>query len=335
MTIIQHQYSFQTIKAQAKGRWDSISLACGMDKKYLRKKHGPCPCCGGVDRFRFDDKNGDGTFYCNQCGSGDGFKFIQLYRRCTAGESLRLVANILNGGASIKVQAQDAKSSQPQLDKNHIEKNRQTLQRIWDGSLRIVRDAAFRYLTNIRKLELTEIPLSLRISLAMDYFADGQSLGRFPTMLARVENLAGELVSIHRTYLTVEGNKAPVPSSKKLMTPVYPGATTGAAIRLYPASETLVLSEGIETALCGALVLNLPAWACVSAHGLEKVRLPDMVRKAIILVDNDESNAGQQAAEKLKHRLIKEGRQVKQLLPPKIGTDWLDISTNNERVMAQ
>ena len=39
-------------------------------------KHTSCPACGGKDRFRFDDKQGDGTFYCNQCGAGNGFQLI-------------------------------------------------------------------------------------------------------------------------------------------------------------------------------------------------------------------------------------------------------------------
>ena len=99
-------------------------------------------------------------------------------------------------------------------------------------------------------------------------------------------------------------------------------------IRLYPATDTLILAEGIETALCGALSLELPAWASVSAGGLEKVKLPHSVRKVIVLVDNDESNAGQKAAEQLAVRMRHEGRQVKRLMPPQLDTDWLDIVSN-------
>ena len=32
--------------------------------------------CGGADHFRFDDKEGRGTWFCNQCGAGDGLKLI-------------------------------------------------------------------------------------------------------------------------------------------------------------------------------------------------------------------------------------------------------------------
>lgn len=36
-----------------------------------------CPVCGGSDRFRFDDREGRGTWYCNQCGAGDGLKLVE------------------------------------------------------------------------------------------------------------------------------------------------------------------------------------------------------------------------------------------------------------------
>ncbi|MCN6667948.1 DNA primase, partial [Escherichia coli] len=31
----------------------------------------------GSDRFRFDDREGRGTWYCNQCGAGDGLKLVE------------------------------------------------------------------------------------------------------------------------------------------------------------------------------------------------------------------------------------------------------------------
>ena len=40
-------------------------------------RHCPCPVCGGKDRFRFDNKDGRGTYICNQCCSGDGLELIK------------------------------------------------------------------------------------------------------------------------------------------------------------------------------------------------------------------------------------------------------------------
>ena len=50
------------IKELAIGMWPQILPALGVGRGFLENKHGPCPLCGGKDRYRFDDKNGRGTF---------------------------------------------------------------------------------------------------------------------------------------------------------------------------------------------------------------------------------------------------------------------------------
>jgi putative DNA primase/helicase len=57
----------------ANGKWpDLLAHFCGLTPEQLSDKHQPCPLCGGKDRYRFDDQNGSGTWYCNQCGGKDG-----------------------------------------------------------------------------------------------------------------------------------------------------------------------------------------------------------------------------------------------------------------------
>ena len=64
---------YNTIE-RARFRWREILPQLGVDTRFLTKKHGPCPLpsCGGRDRFCFDDKNGDGTYFCRRCGAGTG-----------------------------------------------------------------------------------------------------------------------------------------------------------------------------------------------------------------------------------------------------------------------
>lgn len=53
----------------AQGRWPEIlTTLANVDPAHLVDKHGPCPLCGGKDRFRFDDQDGSGSWFCNQCG---------------------------------------------------------------------------------------------------------------------------------------------------------------------------------------------------------------------------------------------------------------------------
>jgi len=56
-------------RAAARGRWDGIlSSLGGISEEFLQNDHGPCPLCGGTKRFRWDDRDGDGGGYCNDCG---------------------------------------------------------------------------------------------------------------------------------------------------------------------------------------------------------------------------------------------------------------------------
>ena len=64
----------------ANGHWQQVFNSLGI-KIPKHGAHGPCPVCGGKDRFRFDDKEGRGTWFCNQCDT-------------RAGDGLALVANV-------------------------------------------------------------------------------------------------------------------------------------------------------------------------------------------------------------------------------------------------
>lgn len=58
--------------AAARGRWPEILAAlAGLSDAELSDRHQPCPLCGGTDRYRFDDKDGSGSWFCNQCGGKD------------------------------------------------------------------------------------------------------------------------------------------------------------------------------------------------------------------------------------------------------------------------
>ena len=54
------------------GRWpDLLMQLAGLTPDQLTDTHQPCPLCGGEDRYRFDDLDGTGSWYCNQCGGKD------------------------------------------------------------------------------------------------------------------------------------------------------------------------------------------------------------------------------------------------------------------------
>ena len=73
-----------TVK-QACGHWPRILPALGLT--VIKNRHQACPVCGGSDRFRFDDKEGRGTWFCNQCGAGDGLKLVEKVFGVTPSEA--------------------------------------------------------------------------------------------------------------------------------------------------------------------------------------------------------------------------------------------------------
>ncbi|EPG6800147.1 primase-helicase zinc-binding domain-containing protein [Klebsiella aerogenes] len=86
----------ETVK-QACGHWPRILPALGV--KVIKNRHQACPVCGGSDRFRFDDKEGRGTWFCNQCGAGDGLKLVEKVFGVSASEAAGKV-NAVTGNLS-------------------------------------------------------------------------------------------------------------------------------------------------------------------------------------------------------------------------------------------
>ena len=66
----------ERVKSGVIGKWNGVLKTLGIEVFEDPKKHGPCPICGpgnNAHRFRFDNKDGMGTWICSQCGSGDGW----------------------------------------------------------------------------------------------------------------------------------------------------------------------------------------------------------------------------------------------------------------------
>lgn len=89
------------IKQQARGRWQDVFARMGVEE-FNPKKHGPCPKCGGTDRFRvLDDFDDTGAMLCNQCGTGkngalaDGIAAVQWLLGCEFNDAINRIGDIL------------------------------------------------------------------------------------------------------------------------------------------------------------------------------------------------------------------------------------------------
>lgn len=138
-------------------------------------------------------------------------------------------------------------------------------------------------------------------------FFDCESRQWHPAMVAAVRDVSGQLVTVHRTLLTGDGRKADVDVPKRLMRLPDDRTINGCAIRIGEPHEVLAVAEGIETALSVVVATGLPGWACICAHGLEAVEIPDSVREVLIVADKDRSLTGERAAQVLAERLKERG----------------------------
>lgn len=92
----------EDIKRAAEGKWmDLIFPRFGIDVQW--KKKTPCPACGGRDRFRFDDKNGNGDYFCQHCQGGDGLDLIGKCTHLSFPEVVKEVGAILGLDDSSKI----------------------------------------------------------------------------------------------------------------------------------------------------------------------------------------------------------------------------------------
>lgn len=270
------------------GAYGEVRLACPMCSASRRKSHVACLAV-----------NADaGTWYCHHCGWRGGLHG-------------RLQSSVL--------------PPLPRLPTGPDERKRAALRRAWtEASSLTAGDPVLIYLRQ-RGIDLpqSDMPTALRCHRHLTYRHDDGRRTFHPAMLARVDDPSGQGVCVHRTYLASDGQKADVPTVKKLMSPAIAGATRGGAIRLYPAGETVAVTEGIETALAVRLATGLPVWSTICAHGMERLIVPAEVRLVVICADHDP--AGLNAAKALARRLLAEQRRVKILTPDRLGADWADL----------
>jgi putative DNA primase/helicase len=184
--------------------------------------------------------------------------------------------------------------------------------RIWNSAHPTHGTLAEAYL-RARGIEIAS-PATLRFAPALRH----PTGGIFPAMVARVDDLDGRLIGVHRTFLAGDGSrKAPLNPPK-----VSLGPCRGSAVRLGLAAERLVVAEGIETALAVQQACDTPTWAALGTSGLAALLLPDDVREVTICADGDDP--GERAAQAAAQRWLAERRRVRIARPPR-RFDFADV----------
>ncbi len=164
-------------------------------------------------------------------------------------------------------------------------------------------------------MELLEPPLSIRCAPNLKHGPTGLIL---PAMIAAIQDPAGQICAVHRTFLEPTGSRKTRVRQPKMML----GRSTGGAVRLALTKDRLCVGEGVETMLSVQQEMDLPCWAALSTSGLKALVLPARIIEIIICADADDP--GEQAARAAAKRWKREGRKVCIARPPR-GADFNDI----------
>jgi putative DNA primase/helicase len=296
--------------------WPVILTQLGIPESVLRNRHGPCPACGGKDRFRFDNRRGHGDYICGQCGAGDGFRLLQLVN----GWGFREARQHVIRAAGLDYQGTPSRTRIATAG---------TCGAMAEPTARVLRllrgrravadcDDAVAYLTSRGLWPLPE-GCALGAHPAVEYFDEGRLVGRFSALLADIRDVAGALVSVHVTYLQ-GGRKLAAQEPRKILSTL--GDRTGCAVRLTPSAGELGIAEGVETALSASAIDGITVWAALNASLLARFEPPRNVERLRVYADRDD--VGLTAARRLTERL--QGHVCVDLrIPPPPAKDWNDV----------
>ncbi|HDS7770820.1 DUF927 domain-containing protein [Klebsiella aerogenes] len=277
----------------ATDRWPAVLAGLHIDVPDSPRRHGPCPACGGSDRFRFDD-GGRGSFICNQCGAGDGLDLIRKVNNCDTTEAARLAASVLGidyrtvkqdeETASQKREQMKAECQQREQERQRrklaeIEQRRGLFVSHWQGLVETAFEGESEYLMNKGLVGFT-----------FPVLPDG-------SLLLGLVDESGTVTAAQT--ITQQGEKRLLAGSAKR------GAYH--AVNVADAPQSVLIAEGLATALSVHLIRPEALTVCaIDAGNLQRVaqamhqRYPNA--QIIIAADNDikpgEPNTGKDAAEK-------------------------------------
>jgi putative DNA primase/helicase len=312
------------IHARIGSAWPAILAQLGIPEESLRlKKSGPCPACGGHDRFTFDNRKLRGDFFCRGCGAGDGFELLHRVHGWTFPEARRRVlATVGLKGDEIPRQAERKASEAVTVTAPPVAMPSARVRSLARSACAVADcPDAVAYFES-RGLWPLPSGCALKAHAGVDYYEGPNRIGRYPGLIGEVRDLAGELVTVHVTYLA-NGRKLEDHKPRKLLTKTE--GRDGCAVRLMPSAAVLGIAEGIETALSAAALEGVPVWSALNAPLLAKFEPPPGITLLRIFADRDE--AGLAAAGRLMERL--QGRVRFELrVPPAPHKDFNDVLAN-------
>jgi hypothetical protein len=278
---------------------------------------GPCPVCGGRDRFSVNVKKQ--IWHCRGCAKGgDVIEFVRHLDGCGFKEAVKTL-----GSEERPADLPRRPAPPPRPADDDVRARMAKAGEIWRASVPIAGTVAERYLAETRKLVLPP-DVSPRVLRFHPQCPFGQGEWH-PCLVGLFSTIAGDQpAGVHRTALTPDARKI---DRRSL------GTIGGAAIRISADEDVngaLVVAEGIETTLAAMAMGFSPAWALGSAGAIAALPVLAAVESLTVIVDHDEPDArgrqaGHAAARQVAQRWIAAGREVRSVVPRRQGADMADL----------
>lgn len=328
--------------------WYSLLPRLGVDQALIAnpKKQGPCPIEGdGKTRFRFDNKDGRGTWICNHCGAGDGVQLVALINGTDNKGAVRLIREAIGGESNQKEYRRKTAIVSSVKTPQEIEKARQSLKRAWGKAMAIEDTPALAYLkSRVHALNPEWLAPSFRYHPSMFHFDEGTAnKSNLPCMLSRVVDASSpsQVVTIHRTYITEKGQKANVtPDQVKKLMPATVEKVRGESIKLNTSNSNIVIvTEGIENGLAWVMACKnrYSVYAAINCNNMANFKWPQGTTLLLIAGDHDRVNPktglrpGLHNALLLKERATQSGIKAVVKIPAVQDIDWDDLWNVGER----
>ncbi|EBF7356077.1 DUF927 domain-containing protein [Salmonella enterica] len=206
----------------ARGNWRDIYQRLGV-KIPENGKHGACPKCGGKDRFRMDDIDGKGTYFCNHCGNGDGLDLVKKVFSVNAYQAAEKVREVLSVMPVTNTPAREKESKVTNIRPPD-----------WKKIISQTKQGTNRYLENKGLTGYTQLLTTRELSTAGIKFPPD-------SLLLPIVNTSGEITGIQ--LISDDGNKGNYKGSK------YSGCFISVGDIPAEMPECVIISEGYTKAL--------------------------------------------------------------------------------------
>jgi putative DNA primase/helicase len=279
-----------------------------------RERSGPCPNCGGTDRFSINSVKG--VWNCRGFGGGDVIDFVRHLDGCDFSTAVAVlvgepVPNNSDRERQLAQQREQAERDRKQRDQQqHQDEMRQRDKARWLWSQRKPITAGTPPWIYLQKRGYSgPIPASLDYLPASDNHpsamiaAFGLVQETEPGVIAAPVDVRG----VHLTKLTADGDKIAELDGAKAK--IMLGASMGYPIVLAPSNDLLgmAVTEGIEDGLSVYAATGLGVWVAGAANRMPAlgVVMPNYVEICTIYAHADD--AGQRGALELARALEKRG----------------------------